>query len=171
MAVESASSLSSSKVQFAIGNEVSSHCHFFKSSFARSLVKNVRDCKSLDYELHNNNTTTIIEESSECNVDDKNNNYFSLLDFRTTTTTTTMNTTTTTTTNDTNSNNRTINNTETNNQIAICDDAPSVPIDLDHQSNVNIDELERLRKFRDYGDGATLHHDAYLKPSRCQLLN
>ncbi|XP_043505323.1 putative transcriptional regulator cudA [Polistes fuscatus] len=139
MAVESASSLS--KVQFAIGNEVSAHCHFFKSSFARSLVKNVRDCKSLDYELHNNNT--IIEETSECNVDDRNNNFFSLLDFRCEkTTTTTMTTTTTTmTTTNTNSNNRT--SAEKNNQIAICD--ASVPIESD-QSNVNIEELERLRK-------------------------
>ncbi|KAF7394660.1 histone-lysine N-methyltransferase set1 isoform X1 [Vespula maculifrons] len=133
MAVESASS-SSSAVQFALGNEVSPHCHFFKSSFARSLVRNVRDSKSLDYELHDNDT--IVEETSECNTDNRNNNFFSLLDFRYDKTITTTSTITTM-----NSSRR--NNNERDTKVAICN--TSVPVELD-QSNVDMNELERLRK-------------------------
>ncbi|XP_035730921.1 uncharacterized protein LOC118445478 [Vespa mandarinia] len=135
MAVESASS-SSSTVQFALGNEVSPHCHFFKSSFARSLVRNVRDSKSLDYELHDNGT--IVEETSaECNADNRNNNFFSLLDFRYDKTITTASTMTTM-----NSSSRR-NNNERDTKVAICN--ASVPIESD-QSNVDMNELERLRK-------------------------
>lgn len=126
MAVESASS-SSSTVQFALGNEVSPHCHFFKSSFARSLVRNVRDSKSLDYELHDNGT--IVEETSESNADNRNNNFFSLLDFRYDKTITTT-TTATSTMNTMNSLSRR-NNNERDTKVAICNG--SVPIEVSYR--------------------------------------
>ncbi|KAK2586585.1 hypothetical protein KPH14_011463 [Odynerus spinipes] len=118
------------KVEFALGSEVSP-CHFFKSSFARSLVRNARDAKSLDYELLDNGT--IIEETAECNADGRNNNFFSLLEFRSEKTTTTMTSTST------NSSTRCEGNTDN----ALWNG--SAPVET-NQSAVDANELERLRK-------------------------
>ena len=71
----------SSKVEFALGREVSMG-PFFKSSFARSFISNYRDSKSLDYEFLDNGTIT--EEPEGAN-NSRNNNCFSLMNFGLTT--------------------------------------------------------------------------------------
>lgn len=123
MSLESA--MPAPKVEFALGSEVSP-CHFFKSSFARSLVRNARDAKSLDYELLDNGT--IIEETPECNADGRNNNFFSMLEFRNEKTTST------------NSSTR-LNESNTDNALW----NGSVPTES-NQTAVDASELERLRK-------------------------
>lgn len=60
------------KVEFALGSEVS--LNNFKSNFARSVVINCRESKSLDYKLRNN---TPNEDDTQTNGN--NNNFFSLV--------------------------------------------------------------------------------------------
>ncbi|XP_071870251.1 uncharacterized protein [Bombus fervidus] len=62
------------KVEFALGSEVS--LNHFKSNFARSVVTNCRDSKSLDYKSLNNTTG---EDDTQTNAN--NNNFFSLINF------------------------------------------------------------------------------------------